>query len=656
MPDFFIPVPKGAYRLGRTFYRPTDHGSAWSIALEDKYGLVLTAGISVVLTFIFMRIWKLVCFLALTFPRSRSHRRYAALVTIWNSNDPLFAFRELATYSLHYLGHSNGDFAYGFIYCVLAFIVFGSSISLGIVGPTLIQKGNVAPARPSALFYPVLPDIVDIIGEFQRLSLLAPENLRALGSVDIAKPAIRDRVTFSPIWTTENETVFNDTRNVLNLLYGYNVTGVDLGLQHGSNLSLHVSGSCRTEYDWFIREHDNITTEDRYAMWGDEDQVEIVPIDEKSILNTPKLTFWIHEEGWDQYQKDGNVSYAIVITSAHRASITSSSDPWYDTEVRNSTIPFLTDIETFWVKQARPVLSCWEQGTWKYGKNSTTDVRNLYQLPGIKVKSVLLDLLAAVFLYGPILVTIGSSTGATALKPGIGSLFTGEADFIDAAASNIEDDLERLIFASFIKSKNALVDTALFDYRGAAKTVMGPSVTEPLPGAGDFVVQNSKIQTFSMTGLVVLLVALIALTMVEFVMIMLLGLHRSGESQSDSNQENLHRAEVEANTPETPTEKESSTGAKEQLEKGPGPLVLFKVLSASQLFRRIYEPDDKASRKEWACTRQFPEPERSSDGKPKELVHIDGCSQDECKGHIRRPSRAFTGVSITSIQPPKEKQ
>ncbi|KAM5352951.1 hypothetical protein ACJ41O_005673 [Fusarium nematophilum] len=100
MADIYTPPPSYSYNLGEVFSMPHIGGDKRAVSYGSKGAAMMTAGISIVITFSFLFVWNLIAFFALFFSRSQSRRRYVALVTLWNSNDTWFAFNALAGYSI----------------------------------------------------------------------------------------------------------------------------------------------------------------------------------------------------------------------------------------------------------------------------------------------------------------------------------------------------------------------------------------------------------------------------------------------------------------------------------------------------------------------------------------------------------------------------
>ncbi|KAL6879173.1 hypothetical protein J3F83DRAFT_288417 [Trichoderma novae-zelandiae] len=596
MADVYTTLIDGSYLLHRPFYLPTKDGPVWAIAFTTNGGTLLTAAISVVLTLIFMSLWNLICFIAVLFPGSNFRRRHLALVTLWNSNDSWFAFKELASYAYHLYG-SRSDFVYGLVLSVAALMVFGGSMSLGIIGPSLVQIGTVAPVRPSSVYYPHLTaDNTTILAYY---GVLAPANLRALGSVEAAKVTKRKDVNLpdsdDPVGKTESG------EDIYRYAYDYSLTGVDFGLQQGSDLSLTVNGSCTTEYGWIVNATSPAVDKDIYNLWNIPDDYFSVPINRDTVQDAPKASFIPHPQADQQYLDSGNTSFAIIVWAARRASIKQGDDPWYKTERRTADFPAPFNAQ-FWMKRGLPALSCWQKDTWRYGSHEVTTVDELQDVPGIKIKPALLTLLAEA-LRAPVLTRIGNASGNSALK----SATTSPNGVINAEASKISYDLERLVVASYVFTRNVLLDTTMYQRPDGLDNIMDRN-GQPANGTGDFVLSSPNFQTFSMVGLIVLFVVLVTLLVAQAILDAVLRLHTDKHQDGDQK----------------------------------GKLMLFKALPAAQLFRRIYEPTEARHQDTyWQCVSHFPSDKDETEFK------WDKCGGEHihCNGHIHRsPARTSTFI------------
>ncbi|KAJ3539442.1 hypothetical protein NM208_g5494 [Fusarium decemcellulare] len=289
------------------------------------------------------------------------------------------------------------------------------------------------------------------------------------------------------------------------------------------------------------------------------------------ITCTPAIAFRFHPDAVAQLEKDSNVSYAVVIYSAHRSNTSHSDDPWYATERRpNDT--FYNGVplnDTFWIKRYRPVLSCWELDQWSYGGQKVSSVDKLKDLPGIKIKEVSLRVLESTFLGGPMVIRLGNASSNLALRPRV--TFNG---MIDAAVS-------------YVATKNIFRDAIMFSQHDNLTNVFeGPD------GSGEFVVSSPDIQTFSLAGIVTLLV--------------ILGSAAQEERDPALNQD------IDRNK-------------KQHL------WTRFNVLSAVQLFRCLYENGKDGMNCDWSCEKTVVDNE---DGREFPLIH--GCRAAKCMGNIMK--------------------
>lgn len=615
MADIYTPPPDYSYILNVPFYMPSNIGDRWAISFDNNGATLIAAALSVVVTISFLNLWNLVSFIGVlsgNLTGKPTRRRYAALVTLWNSNDSYFAFKELLHYTYRCLTHKasperRADVVYGLIFCAIAFATFGGSIALGIIVPSLLQIGNVAPVKPSALFYPAAP--TSHLTFYQDFGIRAPSVLRSLGSVEAAKVTLRKKVRLAP------ETVLGDGEDAeagIMLNYNYSLSGVDMGLQGGSDLTLGVRGFCITEYGWTDEpQGQDLNGTDWYSLWDGRDSAWVI-LDDNKV--GPSVVFVYHPDAPQQLAKDSNVSFALVVHSAHGPSITAGSDPWYATEDLDASERPSPEV-SFRVKRHRPVLSCWEQDKWSYKGNTVPSVWDLKDIPGIKIPQVLLEVLRTTFAAGPMIVRLGNASGASALK----SRTTSNTGIIDGSTAKIFDDMERLILASYVATRNIFVDATMFGEQNYANVIKGPD-GEPQDGAGHFVVSSTNIQTFSLTGIVSLLVILAALILLNALALGLVRFqhsrgHKKGRSSGDAEQggSNISR-------PDTWT--------------------LFRALSAINLFRSVYEQNAHGKTVGWDCKDPVPRDEESvpKDEDYPQNVHVERCSTEHCKGHIRDPA------------------
>ncbi|KAK3388665.1 hypothetical protein B0T20DRAFT_99533 [Sordaria brevicollis] len=639
MSDIYTPPPRTAYHLVQAFYMPSDKGDHWAIAFSGKSAVLVASALSVVVTLCFTFLWKLICFCALLFEGKEStRRRYVAMVTLWNSGDAYRALLRLLEYTFksypHKVKYSSkpikprtrsepetaederdglwADFMYGLSLCLICFAVWAGSVAMSTITSWIVLIGSVAPVNPDVLFYPDSPgsEPVQVLKDF---GLRAPGVMRSLGSVEAARVTLRSRVNVATeLLDMISSPGENENDIVQALHYDYNLTGVELGLRSGNDLGLGVKGYCRTEYDWY-RPNESTSGRELYHLFNDAKQSWPVDLSEAAITRPPLAAFQFPDRyQTDSYPTDSNFSYAVVVSSAYRASITEGGDPWYRTELRgNLSAPRPFDAK-FWMRRARPVLSCWEQMTWSYKGVNVTSVDQLRKQPNWDMPDVLLKVLEATFIAGPMIVRLGNASGDSALR----SRTTSPNGVIDASASSIETDMERLVLASFVASRSLFVDATMFgsseqrDYPNVFRAGNGKAE----PGSSHFVVSSPDIQTFSLTGIVTLVAILVFLMALEALLMLLVRFHK-GKTRDPK-----------------------------------GWWSRFHVLDAVQLFRCLYEDKPYGDGYNgWNCDWPVPKMIVEEDGGNKrrfsnDICALSSCKHNYCLGHIdRRPPPAKDG-------------
>ena len=344
MSDIYTPPPDSSYLLVTPFWMPSNIGDRWAVSFTGNSSTLVAAALSIVVTISFLCLWNFITFIAVLAVPNPTRHRYVAVVTIWNSNDPWFAFKELLHYTYRQASQANrtkkwAGIWYGLLFCLLALAVFGTSIAMGIVAPSLVQIGNVAPVRPSTVFYPTTPaSDADRLRDF---GLRAPSVMRALGSVEAAAVTLREKVTIK--LNQEYDTPASSERNI-GLDYGYSLSGVDLGISGGLDLGLVVEGHCRTEYGWSRdppEDEDSANAIDEYNLWNDPDTSQLVELNIFDTAHAPFAGFFNHPNATLQLVAGDDMLYAVLVHSAWRSSITNGDDPWYVEPVSLDPLPQL---------------------------------------------------------------------------------------------------------------------------------------------------------------------------------------------------------------------------------------------------------------------------------------------------------------------------
>ncbi|RYP87637.1 hypothetical protein DL769_000460 [Monosporascus sp. CRB-8-3] len=605
MSNLYASAPDTAYLVATPFYLPTETGSLWAIAFTNSGSQFLNAALAILLMLIFPWVWDLVCFVAIYAAPSPTRLRSVAMVTLCNSPDPWFAFKNLAVYTYDCFGFafstqygrtvSCRDFMYGFTFSFIALAVFVVSIVMGIIGPSFVHVGNLAPVRSSMLFY---AGVSSSHMDLDYASLPAHTVMQALGGVDCAGDRVRSKVHL------EVES-FNDLQTnepMRTIRYGYNLTGLDLGLPRASDLVYAVKGSCTTEYTWLQPQDPDM---EHYDLWHTELNSRTAMIDyslhNQELIRLPPLPFLrLHPDALQQNQDSGNVSYAIVLGSMLRPSRTEGSDPWYATELyRDSESAKLG--ASFRVRRGRPALSCWQQDIWSYGTEHNKSVSDLRNLSGLDIPEVFLEVLEETLTY-PLIKTIGSNGGVAAFESAFSSS-VGTQGLIDAEKASIKRDMERLILASYLSTENIFIYAALNKDGHEGDNIFMGENGQPREGADQLVIRTPDVETFSLLGLIVLAALVVGIQLIRLLLGLKLILHRDHNPLPDREQNLIQNDDRWAR---------------------------IKAMSAVQLFRNVYEREQGSPQSDWSCGEGLPRP---TDSKMFKLVK---CKKSEicCGGHI----------------------
>ncbi|EAQ91873.1 hypothetical protein CHGG_00108 [Chaetomium globosum CBS 148.51] len=399
---------------------------------------------------------------------------------------------------------------------------------MGIIAPSLVQIGNVAPVRPSAVFCPTTPAPLSSADLLRDFGLRAPSVMRSLGSVEAAAVTLRQKVAIEK--KEDLDTSAGSEPNV-GIDYRYSLSGVDLGISGGSDLGLVVEGHCMTEYGWVIDHTKDENSTDPYDDY--------------------------HLDLYDEYR------------------------PWEDP---NTSLPAATP--AFQMKRRRPALSCREKNSWTYAGQPVGSVVALRDFPGIKIPPVLLDILETTLRGGPMLVRLGSASGSSALR----SRTTSPNGVIDASSSSMFTDMERLILASYVATRNIFTDAVILASSKA------PQKTMLIARAVSFESANPA-------------------------------------AKESAIPENKTSSPPDITEPGTPTASPENDERRAHNTKWSR----FHVLAAAQLFRCVYEQDPeqgtmRESRNAWRCDSSA----MNHYGMDDEPFVIETCHESKCMGHLRK--------------------
>jgi len=488
---------------------PTDSGGIPAVAVSKRTSNYINSAYTILMILIVSVGWKLILALILKFwPTKGEPNRVVALVALWNSSESMNGMMAMLSYCGMVIRRPSSktpgsildgsNLSWGLLFLFLAFSLTFGNILAGILVPVQLSMGNVAPPAKKAIFYPdvALYSRTDDNGAGQSKldSLKAPSALRALGSVEAADDdvSVRDRVHI------ENR----NSGGSAYLSYNYNVTGVDMGLQTDPTLTLLIKGACRTDDTWLV----NSTDEgDTYKLFGGDDTY---LVKYQPQVDLPPM---VHFE-LDPKSPKSNISYAMIVSTGGLLSYTSGQDPWYATnKTEGAAIAYQ-------VRRRRPVLICWEVTRWRLN-GKEVDNSGLPTLPGLKLAKFWSTEVFSGEFGVPRVVSVGKAAGTNALKSA--SFAVAPYYILDAGASNIIDDLKRLVLASWVSSRNVVRDTTTYN-RGSLVNLAAGAGGSLKPGVEEFVLQGGDIVTLSVRILIavpaILLFLLIVNEILRFVL------------------------------------------------------------------------------------------------------------------------------------------
>ena len=482
--------------ITKFFLMPTDSGGIPAVAVSKGASVYISGAYTILIILIFMIGWDLILAIIMAFWPPSSKHSQTPLAALWGSGGSMSATMLLGSYCKRgILGNpkegsmkwKSEDLPWGLPFVFIALVLALGNAAAGVLVPAQLAMGNVVPPAKDVIFYPDVAHLTrtDDGGAGNAIldSLKAPSALRALGAIEVSEATAHKRVNIDK----------------MRLIYDYNVTGVDMGLQSDPKLKLMVKGSCRTDDTWLLNSTDQ---GDTYRLFGGNDTLVVKYQPEVGL--PPMVNFQI-----DPNTGGGsNVSYAMIVNTGGHYSYTSGQDPWYATnKTVNGSVPYQ-------VRRGRPALSCWEAKTWHLN-GKEVDGSKLDTLPGLKLHKLWASTVFPIEFRDPRVVSVGKAAGLFALKS---ASYTSVPSFIlDAGASAIDNDLERLVLASWVSSRNFLRDTTTYINRGDIPNLLqGPGGSVEASTA-KFVLPSGDVVTFSVRVLISVPAILLFLFIVQMI-------------------------------------------------------------------------------------------------------------------------------------------
>lgn len=477
--DVYTNPPENAYILGVPFQYPRETQTLTAVSIRSPQYPLVIAAYSIIIQLCIALLWGIVTELCLLHP-PRSRHEWIVLVVIRNASEPWTACTILLSHLVRAVfrrQHARGERVAVMLLTFPALVLAVGGILATLLYTENMSLGNAAPVSPSAVYVPYIEDVASSTSH-RIAAYYKPAILRALGSSESVEDSTRRS---SVNVRTERFSTSNATRPLQRISYDYTISAYDLGLQAYLGFAIKDGGSCFTEYNWLRpRTSSPPGYLDEYIIFGDE-SLRIPVAGPKNP--TPSLSF-IPYINTSVPLETTNLSYALVATTAVMGSFTASTDPWYLTERAqdNDEVPYHSIGVPYRIKPGRPVLSCWEDTVFCNGG----DCKDVYHIGLPKG----LGHHMARRLTVPMIVDMGLIAGSSALKSYLG---LGQGMVLDAGSSSMSADMERLVLAAYLATKEILRDAAVTGKLNGARNVLQKPDGKLHDGAADFVLRTGDV-------------------------------------------------------------------------------------------------------------------------------------------------------------------
>ncbi|KAF2186681.1 hypothetical protein K469DRAFT_775615 [Zopfia rhizophila CBS 207.26] len=403
------------------------------------------------------------------------------LSVYWNSAEPLAAWCNLTVHVARMSRYKVKDKSIGLGagLSLLSLLIAASSIIAGIFVPSSMVLRNLAPANPESVWVPLVGELSSMSGRYAILRSAAA--IRAIGSAEASRVTMRNRVKVRQQFTLQSTPEMPDFA----IEYSYNLTGVEFGLRHDLGLLHSVQGRCVSEYGWL---NHSMPDMDNYVLWDHSNYSFPVPSSNHSgiskSLDLVPAIYPPHVE-----ETPSNISYALVYVTAHLPTATASDDAMYKTEKMPDDEGW-DNLYPFRVRAERPVLSCWQKSNLCV-KAHCTDPLGLANYTNVPagIRMILSGLQA------PMLLSMASRAGPSTLMSFYGPI---PGKTIDAGSSSVFTDMERMVLAAYLQTRNIFRDATMMEEEKGFKNAMLDNAGNYLPGSGDFVLESGSVSALSL--------------------------------------------------------------------------------------------------------------------------------------------------------------
>ncbi|KAF8460822.1 hypothetical protein BDZ91DRAFT_831932 [Kalaharituber pfeilii] len=413
-------------------------------------------------------------------------------------------------------------------------VTWGGGFAAGLTYPELLVIGTAAPVNPEFVVYPNFTASDVSIPNQQIKQYITTSTSAAIANVAVYEKKIgaHVNVTISDVVPNFNNT--GETRYRIH--YRYTVRGLDMGLQHLSQLVLHVEGQCNFEDSWYTRIQNSSIPNggelEMYNLWPSNNdnasdwpfttrnQTVPIPIAQRQapFAKFHGVLYNIDNDGiWDN-QKTGKTYYTITPSTTKRMSYTEGTDAWYATQL-NPIEPLRAYNYTYEVNPGRPPLRCQEDNRWSYKNWQGTIADFLTETnnaPPFTTPQALNEILSTQLIV-PAIVNVGRSNMAAALKSA--TRVISPDNVLYAGTESAEEDIRRLVYAAFITTKDIFRHSAVsgvtFGNKSDFDNVLQSADGSYMQGAGDFILVTRHVVALSFVQTMVVPAILVVLLLIS---------------------------------------------------------------------------------------------------------------------------------------------
>ncbi|KAF8468262.1 hypothetical protein BDZ91DRAFT_848095 [Kalaharituber pfeilii] len=539
-------IPPATYLTWTKFTFPDKNGGRTAIAVSQAESRIITALYTLLITITFSITWDIVLTLLtiLFAPKRMTRTNHITMIAAWNTSDALHVLPMLMKHAwsvfrgiigkVHEIEFTWEAFGLDAVILLFALGGWGGGVAAGLKFPELLVIGTAAPVNPSSVLYPNFTQPGDSTFKLQFLAVSRYDrrrSMRAIASVEGYETEVSKFVQFTRI---EEADIYGEQR--YKMKYGYKVTGLDMGLQHLSHLTLVVTGQCTFENSWYNGTR-NTTIErgfvEDYLLWPKDSSRELDGVADDNynirldIAVGPRIPPFAKfvtvkyietEKGNSMNEETGTSYYTVTPSTAFRVSHTNGSDAWYATQKLPPIYKSLSKDYKFQVKPGRPPLKCREDTDWSY-KNWRGKTANLFSTEDDKPPVTIPEAIKYILwttLIEPVVVTLGRSS-SVGLKSTSDTFAPDNA--IDTETASAANDMRRLVHAAFVLTRDLFREAAIAGAAAAAANDSSiPNVLETadgyMPGTGDFIMISRNVVALNVSQMAVVPSALVFLLLI----------------------------------------------------------------------------------------------------------------------------------------------